>query len=739
MENLNRFLEMSHRLQISPFFAANGKKIHHYDLYLALCKQFPGQVNLDGITGEELLKLNLIFGLDPSTRILVDTYNEAIRPYATYLTTNGDNFDFPDSNREDDPESCVICRKSHSPTLTLLCDNCNNPYHMKCLIPPLKEVPTGTWYCEKCLVGTGEYGFEENPEIRYSLWEFVEHCRRFDTAFVAEYNQGKPLSLDDIEKFFWALVEAENSQLKVKYGADIHNLKRGEISGFPTEDSGTHFKPEEAVKYVNHPWNLTRLPFAEGSLLNYINSEISGMTVPWIYVGSLLSTFCWHVEDHYTLSANYCHFGNTKKWYGIPSVYSDDFEKHMRASAPDLFQRQPDLLHQLVTLISPSELAKIGIPCVYADQQPNEFVVTFPKVYHAGFNSGFNFNEAVNFTMDSWLDHGERSIRDYRDIKKENVFDHYNLVENILASFIHGDKLLGSERLQLIGKCIRSYENFYDRQKRLVSGLQNERLEVVARQSPKHSDWPISPQNNDSDMKFKLKSRMTRATRMTRSTSADDLDDDLCDVCRMFVSYQYCNINNQHHRFGKWYKGRPKGRETVFTVSRLITPDASPCVAVASDEDDKIKVASAIAQSNSAEALELLQDEKKPFADELDELIAQAKRKAAEEDRKVGKKRRHSRRLQKSKLPEPPLPVKTSEEPEKMSQMRKVQYSTLLRQLNQYDNVKLCLECTKQICGERGEKAPRGSTIIVEKEFSEMEHLLHEAKRMYLSAVQQAQ
>jgi [histone H3]-trimethyl-L-lysine4 demethylase len=60
----------------------------------------------------------------------------------------------------------------------------------------------------------------------------------------------------------------------------------------------------------------------------------------------------------------------------------------MRQEAPDLFKAQPDLLFQLVTLMSPSRLAKAGVKVTVCDQRAGEFVVTFPKAYHAGFNHG---------------------------------------------------------------------------------------------------------------------------------------------------------------------------------------------------------------------------------------------------------------------------------------------------------------------------------------------------------------
>ena len=54
--------------------------------------------------------------------------------------------------------------------------------------------------------------------------------------------------------------------------------------------------------------------FLQGSVLRYyIGDElITGVMVPWLYVGSCMSAFCWHVEDHALCSINYLHMGAPK-------------------------------------------------------------------------------------------------------------------------------------------------------------------------------------------------------------------------------------------------------------------------------------------------------------------------------------------------------------------------------------------------------------------------------------------
>ena len=64
--------------------------------------------------------------------------------------------------------------------------------------------------------------------------------------------------------------------------------------------------------FLQDPWNLNLLPLAQGSLLRHLGKRVTGCMVPWLYVGSMFSAFCWHNEDHLLYSINYHHFGAPK-------------------------------------------------------------------------------------------------------------------------------------------------------------------------------------------------------------------------------------------------------------------------------------------------------------------------------------------------------------------------------------------------------------------------------------------
>lgn len=323
-------------------------------------------------------------------------------------------------------EICENCGKTDEPQKRLTCESCENAYHMYCLEPPLKQPPEHEWHCPRCLVGTNEYGFEEGDV--YSLSGFQRKANEFKMHHFntiprqfSPFNEHKHhLEEDDIEREFWRLVEDLSDATEVEYGADIHSTTHG--SGFPTIEK----HPRDP--YSTDPWNLNIMPLDKESLFRHIKSDVSGMTVPWLYVGMIFSTFCWHNEDHYTYSANYQHFGETKTWYGIPGEDSYKFEEAMKQEVPELFETQPDLLFQLVTLAKPEKLRKAGVRVYAIDQHAGEFVITFPRAYHAGFNQGFNFNEAVNFAPHDWEPFGEEGVRRLRDYRKQPCFSHDELL-----------------------------------------------------------------------------------------------------------------------------------------------------------------------------------------------------------------------------------------------------------------------------------------------------------------------
>jgi len=86
----------------------------------------------------------------------------------------------------------------------------------------------------------------------------------------------------------------------------------------------------------------------------------------------------------------------------------------MRAHLPDLFDRNPNLLHLLVTQLSPRVLQQAGVPVYTTLQTQGQFVVTCPRSYHAGFNTGYNVAESVNFALEDWLPLCRKACDAYR-------------------------------------------------------------------------------------------------------------------------------------------------------------------------------------------------------------------------------------------------------------------------------------------------------------------------------------
>ncbi|KAL9264711.1 putative lysine-specific demethylase JMJ16 [Drosera capensis] len=278
-----------------------------------------------------------------------------------------------------------------------------------------------------------EFGFEPGPE--FSLEAFQRYAEDFKVQYFrkAEENlctginstqlpeKWEP-SVETLEGEYWRMVEKPTEEIEVLYGADLETGVFG--SGFP-KVSGLGSSVD---RYVNSGWNLNNLSRLPGSVLSYESADISGVQVPWLYIGMCFSSFCWHVEDHHLYSLNYLHFGALKVWYGVPGKAATNLEQAMRKHLPDLFEEQPDLLHKLVTQLSPTVLQSEGVPVYRCIQNPGEFVLTFPRAYHSGFNCGFNCAEAVNVAPLDWFPHGQNAVELYCEQGRKTTISHDKLL-----------------------------------------------------------------------------------------------------------------------------------------------------------------------------------------------------------------------------------------------------------------------------------------------------------------------
>ncbi|KAF9260334.1 JmjC-domain-containing protein [Marasmius fiardii PR-910] len=201
----------------------------------------------------------------------------------------------------------------------------------------------------------------------------------------------------------------------------------------PPETKPEDYTPEFCAKLERHYWRncgLGRPPWygadTQGSLYTddteewnvaHLESELSrllpfsdglpGVNTPYLYWGMWRATFAWHVEDMDLFSINYIHFGAPKFWYAVPQGRASSLEHAMRSFFPkDTSQCQQFLRHKSF-LASPTLLAKSSCKPNHCVQHAGEFIITFPKGYHAGFNLGFNCAESVNFALASWLELGK--------------------------------------------------------------------------------------------------------------------------------------------------------------------------------------------------------------------------------------------------------------------------------------------------------------------------------------------
>ncbi|PPR01540.1 hypothetical protein CVT24_001851 [Panaeolus cyanescens] len=181
------------------------------------------------------------------------------------------------------------------------------------------------------------------------------------------------------------------------------NCGLGKPAWYGADTQGSLFTDETTS------WNVAHLPSTLSRLLPSSEKGLPGVNTPYLYFGMWRATFAWHVEDMDLFSINYIHFGAPKFWYAIPQGKATSLERAMRGYFPKDTSKCPQFLRHKSFLASPTLLANSSCRPNRLVQKSGEFVITYPRGYHAGFNLGLNCAESVNFALDSWIELGRNA------------------------------------------------------------------------------------------------------------------------------------------------------------------------------------------------------------------------------------------------------------------------------------------------------------------------------------------
>jgi hypothetical protein len=245
---------------------------------------------------------------------------------------------------------------------------------------------------------TKEYKRREYPEHDLLVSQDNEIGDDQEDRIAAGVDDRRRFIPENLEQDYWDIVENRSREIAVEYGNDVDTNDFG--SGFPLSERGRSvygtLDPEKVRQpepkfgttdyYKETWWNLNNIPWTPDSVLRHVKVGINGINVPWMYYGSLFTTFCWHNEDNYLYSINYHHQGAPKQWYGVPGTKkdADGLEKVFKSYLSMKMREVPDLLHHITTQFSPRLLQNAHVPIYKLLQHEGEFVVTFPRAFHGG-------------------------------------------------------------------------------------------------------------------------------------------------------------------------------------------------------------------------------------------------------------------------------------------------------------------------------------------------------------------
>lgn len=290
-----------------------------------------------------------------------------------------------------------------------------------------------------------------------------------------------------------------------------------ETSYFNSKDYST-----KLLEASLNPWNLHNIAILPNSLLGALSdSDLNNQDLinTRLNIGMTFSTENWCKEDHFTQLCNYQFFGAYKRWYFIPELEFERFEKlilevnekyHNRINVNNqtwdienlsknmiedgiehdtlmnslenminpisdirmkhsnvyfqklIEKRSSSLRYNQEFLITPQMLDEKGIKYTTTIQKPGEMIIKYPKAFSSTLSFGMNLSEEVNFATKLWLDY---ALEGERLLSKESIipnFSTFKLIVNLIQLYDSG-KSIGFNS-DIYYKIRIMYDDFYKKE-----------------------------------------------------------------------------------------------------------------------------------------------------------------------------------------------------------------------------------------------------------------------------------
>mmetsp|Transcript_21089 Transcript_21089/g.41367 ORF Transcript_21089/g.41367 Transcript_21089/m.41367 type:complete len:1010 (-) Transcript_21089:314-3343(-) len=267
------------------------------------------------------------------------------------------------------------------------------------LTKPCESEPASTFWLSCTYLDSTEGGSPKRRKVNDEDTESI-----LEKSLVEKAHEARKLLEFEPEKMQTRVEKQDLDRLEAVFWKEVGSHSKPSMYG--SDQEGTLFGD---VKELNAgKWNLDKLDtilrvgFAPGR-------EAKGITTSMLYFGMWRAMFAWHTEDMELNSVNFLHYGAAKFWYAVPPEHAGRLEIVSRGEFGGEANICPEFLRHKNVMMAPSVLIREKIPFVRAVQRVGEFMFTFPRAYHGGFNLGFNVAEASNFATPRWLTIGRRA------------------------------------------------------------------------------------------------------------------------------------------------------------------------------------------------------------------------------------------------------------------------------------------------------------------------------------------